>query len=341
MTDRFPAEIWIEIVTHACTDGGATGRALSLTCRFLHHVVQPLRFHSIALLSAARLHAFSAHLASLTASESPPPPPPIAHLLVSVPIRHFGIGAQSAEERAALHAAWAVVLAHAAPTLRTLFVHAPPSFDPASAQYAPVPLTFPALTALTVPGLDVDAAAGRFPRVHDMHIARAFHAPLLWDPLARSVPRARRVRLSGIANANENAQLGAFLRVLLGVPAPEGPLVPPPLRRDVVRLKRGSAEEAKALEVRKALTELEGVWVQMHHYEALMFDVARRYEAVVAGLERVVWDCERDGRSGRVVWLPDGKPAYEVEEATKDWLDYIAGGDGPWRVPKAQVEDVA
>lgn len=345
MADRLPVELWFSIMGYACTDGGSTSRAVALTCRFLHTAVQPLRFHSVALLGASRLYAFASHLRSLTSSTAPSPP--ITHLLVSVSIRHFGSGAMSDEERTALHAAWDVVITHAAPTLRTLFVHAPPTFDPTSAGHprapgAPIftPPPFPMLEVLALPWFanERDATvAVRLPRLRYVHLASASHSPRLWDGLVRCVPRARRVRLSGVGNTTENARLGAFVRAVLGVRTAKGSLVPAPLRGEVVRVKRGSAEEAQAHEVQIALGELEGVWVQMYRYGVFIPDVARRRAAMVAGLERVMRDCHRKTGSRRMVLVSEGNPAYELEEAMEDWMDWVVGGDGPWRVPKEQV----
>ncbi|KAI1796060.1 hypothetical protein LXA43DRAFT_650992 [Ganoderma leucocontextum] len=53
-----PTELWQEILTIACTDGGSTGRSLALTNRFLHAQSFSSRFHSLAFTSLPRVEAF-------------------------------------------------------------------------------------------------------------------------------------------------------------------------------------------------------------------------------------------------------------------------------------------
>ncbi|KAI0647942.1 hypothetical protein C8Q79DRAFT_540312 [Trametes meyenii] len=48
--DDLPIELLTHICSFACTDGGATARALSLACWQLHQAVRPVRFFSVALV---------------------------------------------------------------------------------------------------------------------------------------------------------------------------------------------------------------------------------------------------------------------------------------------------
>ena len=89
-----PAELWREITTLACTDGGPTGRSLALTCRYLNAQTSSWRFHSLAFHSLVHLESFLAVNAWIgagsrttsTQSESGPPEvcqPQVQHLWLS------------------------------------------------------------------------------------------------------------------------------------------------------------------------------------------------------------------------------------------------------------------
>lgn len=55
---EIPPEIWHEILCHACTDGGRTGRVLALTCRFFRDQSLNVRFHSLYFEKTSRVVAF-------------------------------------------------------------------------------------------------------------------------------------------------------------------------------------------------------------------------------------------------------------------------------------------
>ncbi|KAM5534402.1 hypothetical protein V8D89_011869 [Ganoderma adspersum] len=57
-----PPELWEQIITTACTDGGFTGASLALTSKFFHAQSFSSRFHSLAFKSIGRLEAFLASL---------------------------------------------------------------------------------------------------------------------------------------------------------------------------------------------------------------------------------------------------------------------------------------
>lgn len=56
--ERIPPEIWQEIIALACTDGGATGRSVALTCRFFREQSLHVRFTSLAFKNTNRLLVF-------------------------------------------------------------------------------------------------------------------------------------------------------------------------------------------------------------------------------------------------------------------------------------------
>ena len=54
-----PTEIWHEIFALACTDGGLTGRSLSLVSKHFHDISGPLKYQSVAITRWGQLIAFS------------------------------------------------------------------------------------------------------------------------------------------------------------------------------------------------------------------------------------------------------------------------------------------
>ncbi|PIL37466.1 hypothetical protein GSI_01160 [Ganoderma sinense ZZ0214-1] len=56
--ERVPPEIWQEIIALACTDGGATGRSVALTCRFFREQSLHVRFTSLSFKNTNRLLVF-------------------------------------------------------------------------------------------------------------------------------------------------------------------------------------------------------------------------------------------------------------------------------------------
>ena len=61
-TKSLSFELWQQIITAACTDGGYTGRSLALTNKLFHAQSLSTRFHSLAFFSLARVEAFLAFL---------------------------------------------------------------------------------------------------------------------------------------------------------------------------------------------------------------------------------------------------------------------------------------
>lgn len=49
LMEKIPVELWMYICSLACTDGGRTGRSLSLVCRSLHEYSKPFKYQCIAL----------------------------------------------------------------------------------------------------------------------------------------------------------------------------------------------------------------------------------------------------------------------------------------------------
>lgn len=77
MTSRWPDHVWVKIFSLACTDGGATGAALSLTCKHLHSLSTKVKLQTVAVTSDKGLSALCTLLASLPTSSRM-----VKHLLI-------------------------------------------------------------------------------------------------------------------------------------------------------------------------------------------------------------------------------------------------------------------
>ncbi|KAI0751131.1 hypothetical protein C8Q80DRAFT_554579 [Daedaleopsis nitida] len=56
--EAIPTELWREIISLACTDGGFTGKSPALTSKFIHQQSLSPRFHSVAVQSLQHLQQF-------------------------------------------------------------------------------------------------------------------------------------------------------------------------------------------------------------------------------------------------------------------------------------------
>ena len=156
--ERLPPEIWQEIICHACTDGGATGRALALSCKFFHDQSLNLRFYSLSFGQTSALIKF---LVSLRMQ--PKECRPIIHHLFLTPtfypghvsqrLRHL-IGqahpnAPQCDPLTLTVTLTSALLSLAARTLRTLCLF-PGAKDGGGAPLRPFAQAFPNLEELSV-----------------------------------------------------------------------------------------------------------------------------------------------------------------------------------------------
>ncbi|PPQ75886.1 hypothetical protein CVT24_000741 [Panaeolus cyanescens] len=56
--DQLPAEIWTQIISHACNDNGFTARSLSQTSHYFHTLSKPFRFRSVVVRGIPQLINF-------------------------------------------------------------------------------------------------------------------------------------------------------------------------------------------------------------------------------------------------------------------------------------------
>ncbi|KAK0462480.1 uncharacterized protein EV420DRAFT_1190103 [Desarmillaria tabescens] len=76
--DTFPCEIWIHIFEFTCTDGGQTGRSISLVSKLARDLVQPLQLNSLCVTSARQIIGLREHLETLSVDERT-----VYHLLIA------------------------------------------------------------------------------------------------------------------------------------------------------------------------------------------------------------------------------------------------------------------
>lgn len=322
--ERCPIELWMKIAAFACTDGGYTGYALSLTSRTMRDIVKPSRYHSVSLTTLPRCLFFADLLHHLPFS------PNIRHLFLSAP--QDTAKRPSAEERDRRIKVLYTILRAAAPTLYSLTVHEPYTIilpDP--------PLTFPVLEDLSLPQLLALMGTPErtsFPALRRLHLSSCKEPRSAWDAIASLAPSVTHVRLNPVW---PDADLCAFLRVLLDTPAPAVPSGAP--RRGALAERiftetsypSGSTREDFA---RRAAARLSGVLdVLVQPPAAAPFcgwdygqEDAR--QVMLGGLEDIARMCgERTLRTLRL--LPETK-GYSLGEARADWMDAVNGGKGPW-----------
>ena len=64
MTEHLPAELWSQIFSMACTDGGSTACTLSEVSRYVRTIILPLQLHNVAIIGPAKMVQFTALLQS-------------------------------------------------------------------------------------------------------------------------------------------------------------------------------------------------------------------------------------------------------------------------------------
>lgn len=340
--DRCPLELWTKIATFACTDGGYTGCSLSLVSRTMRSIVDPVRYHTVSIFGNQKLFAFASQLAALSVDK----PPVIRHLLIADLRVHYPTYSrrrgefifeewrqmqnQAEEDQANITRTIRAIVSSAAPHLHTLAIH--------NWQYDPIAdhTFFPVLhdaTLTRVPGRwCAPDAHTRFPALRRLHVLSPNSgAHDFWDSLTKFTPHLTHLRLTGITTDRD---LPRFLRVLLDIPPP---------RRDpdepyVWTMDEDSSFPPKSNDARQALVTashlcaLGYVCVQPAIYDSSgdrCGNPIMRHGEMLDGLWSIARGAERGEGVGKFVLLPEQKE-YSADEARRDWLDAIAGGDGPW-----------
>ncbi|GJE94853.1 hypothetical protein PsYK624_110290 [Phanerochaete sordida] len=294
--DSLPVETCTHIFLLACTDGGATGCALSQTCRYFRAAVLPVQLHSVALIGGDKCRTLLDVLENRL-----PEHRRVEHLFISQqdgnPVSFDAV----VQER---------LLTLVAPTLRTFTSTLPQKIlllDRSSVLAHAMPM----LEELTMHGYlvtDMQCAPGvrlhALPALRRLHLLSAANAALVLVPHA---PRLAALRISG-AWSFADALAAALLRCVQGdsaaSPAPDAPRaalrLPPTLARVVL---------------------------------APDWTVARAYygsHRETAGMYRRLQAADRRG----VLTLLE--PPRAPGDARGEWEERIGGGDGCWGGARAQ-----
>ena len=234
-----PPELWEQIITAACTDGGFTGTSLALTNKFFHAQSFSSRFHSLAFKSIGRLEAFLAFLdvhpnkrrtkiqhvyISFVGGTDAPWHAPLnlwlnwsLERLSKARDDHFATQAAQSER---FESAFTRLFALAGPHLRTLYI-----LEPTQSRLPPLPMVaLPKLRELTLEGacdflvpnkpseghkqLRPQASdpplSARFPSLERLHcVGRNWFNPMkvLSDLVEHPPPSFSHLRFSGMATA--------------------------------------------------------------------------------------------------------------------------------------------
>lgn len=345
--DKLPVEILQNIVTLACTDGGATGRALRLVSRYICDVSASSEYHSITVVGREQMTAFLSRvkrderacgsvrhlfLSDSTAQARRAGLPDITWLdergrfskmfaLVKVAAGcnrslEYGKRARAAAEKG-VNDAVHDILEHVAPTLRSLSLHMR-----VARRFSVVPVHLPLLEDLT---LDVPSALKEHAGIC---AASDFHQPtetlrslsrlhLVHDhrwgrPYMPTVPPVSHLRLSlTVADDGNRPFVASFGTV-------EAQL--PPAIRDVV-LRPVPADDR--------FTRPEKMPLDLGTLHTDIYELTRDMQ-------------DDDGFTdmhGDVYYHSDAESYYDLDEACEDWKDQIEGGEGCWRdaVPLKQI----
>lgn len=144
-----PPEILLTIFSLVCTDGGFTGRSLSLVSRYWNSVASEVQYQTLILQSLFEVCHFAALL------QSHPFKRKVRHLYIAdyAPPRNPGETMDVASyAREDMCRYIAVILANVAPYLESLFLLLLPTIFGLSKRIAILPVTLPKLRELTVAG---------------------------------------------------------------------------------------------------------------------------------------------------------------------------------------------
>ncbi|GJE99617.1 hypothetical protein PsYK624_158880 [Phanerochaete sordida] len=332
--NHFAIETWLQVLKLACTDGGYTGRSLSLVCRKMRDIVEPIRFQTVSLVDAKKLKAFVRIIDARNMSAS------IHHLLIFTNPRTEGddkgrpISVDYPEEQrrvAELRQIIDKLLSVAAPHVRTLVIQEF-RYHLLSSDF-----TFPVLHDLTIDEADFDSLPDRshFPSLRRLHVSSysAVRERDFWSALAHFAPALTHLSLSGVS---QDTEISSYLRVLLRIPAGKWPdnLVilgaDSEYGADICPADDGDSEAAAVAE---RLPVLRHVVVQpldyQNQYDGWCGTGRLKHAVMMKGLRSIAEASARGEGVGKLRLMPEGLE-YAFGDAWEDWRDLMDGGVGPW-----------
>ena len=203
--ESLPLELHTQIFEFACTDDGATARALALVSRYVRAAASPFLFQSLSVSGLVQMDALVARLHAL-----PPHARRIRHLFLSDWTRKDMLkgGAPFAEmERYDRERALAArILEYASPTLETLALVAACPFTAAPLVGHLFALPLPHLEELAIHGFYPFPQSydnGGLPRLTRLHLSgnRNPHGLLQLGALEAACPALTHLRVSEVAGA--------------------------------------------------------------------------------------------------------------------------------------------
>ena len=223
-----PLEIQHNIFLLACTDGGRTGQALSLTSRSYRDAVRPVRLHSVAIRTVPHienvLQSYMRDQEELEASGSTLKPR-VRHLLLS-PADKGPDNDQGPEDKDAMEAALIALLQLVGPTLRTLAYTAPICFVGLGG-ICPMPK----LEELTIfldsrerqPNSHLDPARppASYPALRKLHIVLSWGDIVVPDLLgwwSKAAPNVTDLRLTNVGRSDRGKD---WVECMIGVCSPK------------------------------------------------------------------------------------------------------------------------
>ncbi|KAH9927085.1 uncharacterized protein BXZ73DRAFT_90787 [Epithele typhae] len=359
--ERLPPEIWHDILSYACTDGGATGRALALTSRFFHEQSHECRLHSVQFRTITRSAIF------LRSHRDPREckirnffyKPHLSDIERHIALEDLTIARQGLFQ-SLLHnqdirdgRGTAAVLALAARHLRTLsiayhklstpiplFQHFP-KLQELSVWNHPL-AEHPVLDSLLLGGESIEANVHRplCPSLKRLHVILT-DSDMSFQTILRRLPdlastSLTHLRLSGVTYTED--ALSDVLAAMLGVPAPL------PLR-ERIRAPGDAASRAGPVVPDGAtfpnLRFLVISAVQPRFDEEAGPEVARKWTGMLGLLRELERTCKRV-RGMRMVVLERSwmrKPVWGVR-MQRDWEDRMLGGPGCWVVSEAEESKI-
>ena len=312
-----PLELWIRIAAFACTDGGYTGRSLSLVSYLMRDITRPSRYHSVALIG------FRSYLAFVDSLDRLETEPTIHHLFFSFPsnLRTSELNILHRISEGFLLASFRRILTVASSTLQTL--HAPSFLNIRTAwPVLPVLTHITIRSTISLPEVQMDECLPSLTRLH------VWDGCISWSHLTSSASSLTHLALS---NVQSSTDVPAFLRILLDIPAPLHLAYLDDLAGTFTHYKPGSQEALRAECDASQLPHLRSIFIRSKAFGSPRSWRTRRTHR--GSCDRTLVDIARacaSGRgSGKLYLLPSGDE-YTHDEALSDWLEVINGGDGVW-----------
>lgn len=306
----FPSELWSTVFALACTDGGATGCALSTVSHYFRAVVLPLQLDNVALVSPTKMLSFLAMLQKRDRELRC-----VKHLYLagsaewrmgSEAFGHTITRAPGFMKRVNM------ILTMLAPELVTLTTVLP---EMGTLSHTILGIHFPKLRELTVHGhlVNPSSVAGEveqqssFPSLTHLHILTSPDSASLY---ATRAPALTHLRLSSVATIHESI-FQDLLLILDGFDPDEEqtpsepserPTIPPTVQKIIIQPHRGHSR----------------------------FNYSERF-----GRGSVLWDLRKRDKHNKLVILwpryQSGQVGPVQEPSEREmWTERILGGIGCW-----------